>query len=108
MTLPIKIIIQSVIQKISAEGIGIYVIQSGEDNRGTLYVKTIGCVKTMSGAFKIHTRAYDFHTDDYIWEINTYEDEQQCDNTLSNHASRDRDSWTIEIETNTNPFKDIF
>ena len=102
MTLPIKIIIQSVIQKISAQGIGIYVIQSGEDNRGALYVKTMG------DAFSIHTRAYDFHIDNYIWEINTYEDEQQCDKALSNHASRDRDCWTIEIETNTNPFKDIF
>ena len=102
MTLPIKIIIQSVIQKISAQGIGIYVIQSGENNRGALYVKTT------DGAFKIHTRAYDFHTDDYIWEIRTYENEQQCDNDLSNYASRDRDCWTIEIEASTNPFKDIF
>ena len=103
MTLPIKMIIESVIHRMNENGVGIYVTHSGDTDRGTLYVKTIA-----STGFKIHSRCYDFSTDSYTWESNFHSNEQSADNSLAHFASQDRDCWTIDIEQSENPFKDLF
>ncbi len=104
MTLPIKFIIDSIIQRMSSDGIGIYVLHSGDYDRGDLYVKTYGSNKK----FIIHHRVYSYAEDNYIWNEEHFSIESDADDKLRTYINRDRDCWTIEIETTENPFKDIF
>ncbi|MGB1361057.1 MAG: DUF1491 family protein [Alphaproteobacteria bacterium] len=104
-TLAIKMIIDSVVRDYTNMGKALYVIHSGDNERGLIYLKIND--KNNMGKFTICSREYDFNSDKYTWNEIDNLNESDADNKLSDFHNGDKDCWCIEIEDNINPFKDI-
>ena len=104
-TFSTKLIIDSVIREFNNAGKSLYIINSGDENRGLLYIKTQD--SEISGKFAIHYREYDFHADSYKWIIINDLDENTADNKLNEFITRDKDCWAIDVEDCVNPFAEI-
>lgn len=105
MILPVHLYIESVIRTVSDEGVGIYVVYTGDKNRGDIYVKTYA--DSDKTACVIHNRAYDFIRDSYQWDATAPMNESDADIILQQKHQQDTDCWCIEIESKKNYFKDV-
>ncbi len=101
--IPIRLFIDAVIRTATEDGVAVYVVHSGDMERGNIFVKTTGD----NGLFYIHQRVYDFINDTYTWETTPYTDEKFADTTLRTHYQQDTDCWCIDIDSPKNYFADI-
>ncbi|NCO03082.1 MAG: DUF1491 family protein [Alphaproteobacteria bacterium] len=103
---PTHIWVEGKIRELSSQGIGVYVVQKGERNDGTVLLK----MTDTKGQAKLHVQQRNlegmlawvnvFQGDDVI-------DEKRADEYIARSKSRDPDQWIIEIEhpQMDNPFK---
>ena len=106
--LPTGIWINAVMRQLSGRGIGAYVRQRGDADRGTLIVR----VDCLNGTNRIFAQHRDIDGK-MAWMVATKEDpcdNQTAENYLVRTIQRDPDLWVIEIEDRLghNPFADVF
>ncbi len=101
--LSVRLFIESVIYTATSDGVGVYIVHSGDAERGDVFVKTA----SEHGGFCIHHRAYDFISDTYAWNATPYQDEKSADDALSQHHQQDSDCWCIDIHSTKNYFADV-
>ena len=104
--MPTHLWVEGKIRELSSQGIGVYVLQKGERNDGTVLLKLCDT----RGQAKLHVQQRDlegtmawvnvFQGDDVI-------EEKRADEYIARSKSRDPDQWIIEIEhpEMDNPFK---
>lgn len=103
-TIATKLIIDSVVKKFNDIGKSLYVIHSGDNNRGLLYIKTNS---KSTNKYTLHYREYEYQSDNYNWVVIDDLSEQEIDTKLNKYKQEDNDCWCIEIDDNINPFASI-
>ncbi len=100
-TLATKLIIDSIIKNFNSIGKSIYIIHSGDNNRGLLYIKTNS--KSIN-KYTLHYREYEYQNDNYNWIVVDNLSEQEIDTKFNKYKQNDDDCWCIEIDDVINPF----
>ena len=94
IALKTEIWVKAHIKRLSAHGIGAYIVHHGDDTSGDLLIK----LNTLDGSAKLFQRIYNFDTDDRDWTSILVGNEEEIDLYINKQRSFDADLWVMEIE----------
>lgn len=102
--MPTHLWVEAKIRELSSQCIGVYVIQKGERNNGTVLLK----ISNMKGQCKLLVQQRNLDGDlEWVNALSTEViEEVKADEYVKRSISRDPDQWVIEVEHSAmlNPF----
>lgn len=95
--IPTHLWVEAKISELLSKGIGIYVLQKGERNDGTVLLKISNC----RGKCKLLIQQRNFDSGELEW-INALSDDViediKADEYIKRSVNRDPDQWVVEVE----------